>query len=141
INPTLYRLARTSDVFHDVTTGDNAVPCVQGSPGCVDGFVGFKAGPGYDLATGLGSIDAARLVAQWSVGSTSTTTVSAGAVPAGSTGTVKLTATVQGTASSSPTGVVTFVAQTGLDLVLGSALLTSSGAGASATIDVPVRAL
>src|SRR5262249_8219576 len=33
INPTLYRMARgTTDVFHDVVNGDNAVPCVQLSP-------------------------------------------------------------------------------------------------------------
>lgn len=56
INPTLYRLAQsTTDIFHDITGGDNKLPCVQGSPNCVDGLVGYNAGPGYDLATGLGS--------------------------------------------------------------------------------------
>ncbi len=45
INPMLYRLAQsTTDVFHDITTGDNKVPCVQGSPQCVDGMLGYAAG-------------------------------------------------------------------------------------------------
>ncbi|BDU77903.1 hypothetical protein METESE_28610 [Mesoterricola sediminis] len=35
-------------VFHDITVGDNAVP----------GVAGFAAVPGYDAATGLGSLDA-----------------------------------------------------------------------------------
>ena len=44
-------------VFHDITSGDNSVP----------GVAGFSAspGPGYDLATGLGSVDAANLVNFW----------------------------------------------------------------------------
>ena len=60
INPALYRLAQNNpEVFHDVTTGSSAVPCVTGSPDCgVDGTEGFAAQQGYDLATGLGSVDA-----------------------------------------------------------------------------------
>ena len=42
-------------VFHDVTTGSNTVP----------GVTGFKAATGYDLATGLGSVDATQLVNHW----------------------------------------------------------------------------
>jgi hypothetical protein len=45
--------------FHDITVGTNT-PLV-GSPA----VVGYDAGPGYDLATGLGSVDAANLVANW----------------------------------------------------------------------------
>ncbi len=67
INPMLYRLAQTSTgVFHDVVNGDNAVPCAPGTPDCVNGSFGHKAGPGYDEATGLGSVDAFNLVHQWS---------------------------------------------------------------------------
>jgi kumamolisin len=43
-NPTVYALAEVGTGFHDVTVGNN------GSPG-------FTAGPGYDDATGWGSID------------------------------------------------------------------------------------
>ncbi len=67
INPTLYRLsADAPGVFHDVTTGDNIVPCASGSPGCSNGQYGFAAGPGYDHATGLGSPDVYNLVHAWS---------------------------------------------------------------------------
>jgi hypothetical protein len=41
--------------FHDVTAGDNSVP----------GAEGYDAGVGYDLATGLGSVDAKNLVDGW----------------------------------------------------------------------------
>ena len=66
VNPTLYRLAQNSpNVFHDVSVGGNAVSCVAGTPNCTNGQVGYRAGVNYDLATGLGSVDAANLVHQW----------------------------------------------------------------------------
>jgi len=68
INPTLYRLARTTtSVFHDVTQGNNRVPCQAMSPNCNNGVLGYFAGPGYDQVTGLGSVDFANLAAQWSI--------------------------------------------------------------------------
>ena len=60
-NPVFYRLGAAQysgggpAVFHDVTAGDNGVP----------GVAGFSAGPGYDLATGLGSVDATALVSSF----------------------------------------------------------------------------
>jgi uncharacterized protein (TIGR03437 family) len=67
INPALYRMAQnTSGVFHDIQTGDNMVPCAAGSPDCVNGSLGWAAGPGYDSATGLGSLDVTQFVQQWS---------------------------------------------------------------------------
>src|SRR5205085_9317067 len=63
--------------FHDITTGDNIVPCVFASPNCVGGSLGLSAGPGYDLVTGLGSVDAFNLVHQWS----STPPLNSGVVP------------------------------------------------------------
>jgi uncharacterized protein (TIGR03437 family) len=65
INPTLYRLANVPGVFHDVTVGNNSVPCASGSPGCNNGSYGYSATTGYDQATGLGSPDAFNLVHQW----------------------------------------------------------------------------
>lgn len=66
INPTLYALAASSpSAFHDITSGDNIVPCTQNSKGCpaTSPFqIGFTAGTGYDLVTGLGSVDVANLV-------------------------------------------------------------------------------
>ena len=66
INPQLYRLAQSApSAFHDITTGTNVVPCAQGSPDCATGSFGYQAGPAYDMATGLGSIDAYNLVTLW----------------------------------------------------------------------------
>lgn len=42
-------------IFNDITQGNSDVP----------GLTGFPAQPGYDLATGLGSVNAANLVANW----------------------------------------------------------------------------
>jgi len=66
INPTLYRLAQTqSNAFHDIVTGNNIVPCAD-TPDCVNGSLGWSAGPGYDSASGLGSVDAYNLAHAWS---------------------------------------------------------------------------
>ncbi|MGA2724932.1 MAG: protease pro-enzyme activation domain-containing protein [Bryobacteraceae bacterium] len=67
INPMIYRLAQNSPgVFHDVTTGNNAVACVVGSPNCASGTLGYNAVPYYDLASGWGSLDVYNFVHQWS---------------------------------------------------------------------------
>ena len=78
-NNVLYQLAGSqySTVFHDVTSGDNAVVCASGSAGCgSNGFTtGYNAVTGYDLASGLGSVDAAAMVKNWgSVAGTTTAT-------------------------------------------------------------------
>lgn len=68
INPHLYQLAATgSNVFHDVTVGNNDVPCKAGTPDCTSaGNYGvYNATLGYDPASGLGSVDASNLVDQW----------------------------------------------------------------------------
>ena len=68
INPALYRLAQSSfSVFHDVPSGsNNIVPCVIGTPDCTTGSFGYETGPGYDLVTGLGSVNANNLLTHWS---------------------------------------------------------------------------
>ncbi len=67
VNPRLYQLAATSpNVFHDILSGDNRVPCRAGTPNCPSGgSMGFSAGPGYDQVTGLGSVDAFALANAW----------------------------------------------------------------------------
>jgi subtilase family serine protease len=66
-NQTLYSLAAHSTnyaaVFHDIATGSNAQPCTAGSKGCSGGLVGYEATAGYDLVTGLGSINGGALYA------------------------------------------------------------------------------
>jgi hypothetical protein len=73
-NAKFYALAaQVPAVYHDVTSGSNAVPCAGGSPNCstaapgsnVGKMNGYSAGAGYDLATGLGSVDANALVTNW----------------------------------------------------------------------------
>jgi hypothetical protein len=63
-----------SCMFYDVTDSTNAVPCFAGSTDCTPAAAadaygilpGYNAGPGYDLATGLGSVNAFNLVENWS---------------------------------------------------------------------------
>jgi trimeric autotransporter adhesin len=90
-NYVLYPLAKQFPAaFHDVTLGTNTVPCALGTPDCItapaglgysvtdpahglatEGEIGtgttaeYNAGVGYDLATGLGSVDAAQMVSNW----------------------------------------------------------------------------
>jgi uncharacterized membrane protein len=64
VNPVLYTLAYNQSynggaaVFHDVVKGSNTVP----------GQTGYAAGPGFDMVTGLGSVDATALVNHWQEG-------------------------------------------------------------------------
>jgi trimeric autotransporter adhesin len=71
----LYPLATQHPaVFHDVTVGSNMVPCSQ-STGCTlstaddntNGYytLGYYAKSGYDMASGLGSVDANLLAQYW----------------------------------------------------------------------------
>lgn len=113
INPHLYLLAaNTSDVFHDITTGSNIVPCTSGTTDCPSsGSYGYSAGPGYDQVTGLGSVDAYNLVTEWSNYSLtgSTTTVSASSTSPNYGNSVTLTATVKASSgSTTPDGEVVF---------------------------------
>ncbi len=130
INPALYRLAQaTTDVFHDVTSGNNNIPCEQGSPSCVNGFLGYSAGAGYDLTTGLGSVNVNNLATEWSTGTSSTTSLSANPTSYNVTDTVQLAASVTGGGKTPPTGTVTFIAD---DISLGTATLNGGTASVSA---------
>ncbi len=68
VNPMLYFLAQHfTGVFHDITIGNNQVPCVPGSTqDCGNSSLfGYSAGTGYDLATGWGSLNADVLIGTW----------------------------------------------------------------------------
>lgn len=76
-NYVLYQLAKSNpSIFHNVTTGNNSVVCEAGSPNCGanDFMLGYNAGPGYNLASGLGSIDVKALVNGWNGASLTGTT-------------------------------------------------------------------
>ena len=143
INPALYRLAQSApEAFHDITTGDNAVRCALGTPNCVEGFVGYRAGPGYDPATGLGTIDAYNLVTKWNTGTASTTVITADPPKAGLTDTVTLTAVVSGGATGpAPSGTVSFLAENVVEAAIGSAALKSNGTSSTATLVVPAASV
>lgn len=79
LNPRLYALARKVDngVFHDITVASSQIvpcsidlpsPCNNSSPSldsAEGGANGYMVGDGYDLVTGLGSIDVERLLSDW----------------------------------------------------------------------------
>ncbi len=138
INPTLYHLAQTSpSLFHDVTSGNNVVPCTIGTANCTTGSFGYSAGPGYDQVTGLGSIDAYNLVTNWnSLPSSVSTTTSVTANPAtfSKSQSSILTATVKpASGSTPPTGTVTFSSGS---VSLGTAALSPSGTSGVAALTV-----
>ena len=69
-------LPNASCTFNDVTTGTIAMPCAKGSLNCnttvgtdtIGVLSGFSTTAGYDLATGLGSVNAQNLVNNWTTG-------------------------------------------------------------------------
>lgn len=83
LNTALYSLASNSityaAAFHDTTTGNNN--CLAGSIVCPNGAIGYSAGTGYDLVTGLGSVDLNALATAWTTSSSTliatTTTLTA----------------------------------------------------------------
>jgi uncharacterized protein (TIGR03437 family) len=146
INPKLYQLAQsTTGVFHDITSGNNIIPCKFGTPDCTTGRYGYNAGPGYDEVTGLGSIDINNLFNNWSgppstPGLVSTTlTVTANPPSISAKSSTILTATVKAASgSASPTGSVAFSLGS---TTLGSASLSGSGATATASLSVSASQL
>jgi hypothetical protein len=102
-------------VFNDVTTGTIAMPCVKGALNCTvttssDRYgilSGYASTAGYDLATGLGSVNAANLVNSWSsasfVASSTTLTLSPSSIIHGTqvSASVKVAST-----TGTPTGSV-----------------------------------
>ena len=63
INPALYALsARRAAGIVNVTSGNNTVSFYQGSPATLHTVTGYPARAGYDLVTGVGTVDAASFV-------------------------------------------------------------------------------
>ena len=129
IGPMLYGLpARGShELRHHlpdiIQTGNNSVPCSQGTPNCPNGgSIGYTARiTGYDQATGLGSLDVSKLVNGWAsatptgtgstigAGLTTTTLTTTSQLCAVSAATLPLTVTVAGSITgTTPTGTIQF---------------------------------
>src|SRR5882757_9838705 len=128
IGPTLYGLANGSNptsIFHTIQVGNNSVPCSQGTPNCPSGgSIGYSTtgSPGYNLATGLGSLDVNMLVTNWAgatptgtgstigAGLTTTTVTTTSQLCAVNASTLSLTAAVTGSITgTTPTGTIQFL--------------------------------
>jgi trimeric autotransporter adhesin len=121
----LYKMAtQFPAAFHDVTVGNNSEPCASGGTDCIavtdpltvggitEGQLGsgttpgYNAGVGYDLASGLGTLDVNQLITNWAnvsfTGTTTTLTPSSTSFTHGTAITVSGTVTpASGTASGS----------------------------------------
>jgi hypothetical protein len=141
-NYVFYRLAATPGVYHDITKGDNKVPDNNGQF-----TVGYAAGPGYDLATGLGSFDASALVNNWAAAAStagSSTTLSLGngqatTVVHGTPIAFNTRVSCTGAGCKAPTGEVALQATSGTgDVVgVGAGSLTPASPTSAAGISSP----
>jgi hypothetical protein len=130
-----------------VAQGTAQLPCVPGSSGCnASGLIGYAAGSGYDLATGLGVPDVQKLVTELAkpqvTGATPTITLSISPAQANHiynpSALVTFTATVvDPTGAGIPTGTANLYNSTNFDILTADFPLTSNGSattGSSATI-------
>lgn len=152
-NTVLYPLAqRVPSAFHDITVGSNNAPCnptlspsfecTADATGGTYSIGGFSATPGYDMASGLGSVDAYQLVTNWNkvtFNNTSTQLI-ASSTKLEHGDTVTLETVVSGNSSGTkPTGNVALVtnlpqyASRGLGLIA----LNSTGTGTLTTNQLP----
>jgi hypothetical protein len=132
-NSNIAPVTNSTCIFYDVNVGNNSVICQGGTPGCNNTTSGqygvlatsysisYPATAGYDLASGLGSINVTNLVNNWTSNfTTSTTNLSLSTSPPTNPITlthgqpVNFTINVApGSGSSTPTGDVSLIAQTG----------------------------
>ena len=102
--------------FNDVTVGNNAVP---GEVNYGLTTAQYQATSGYDLATGLGSVNISNLVNKWSTVTFQASTTTLGLTPAAITHGQAVTAAITVAPSTTtgtpptPTGDVSLIAQTG----------------------------
>ena len=118
INSTLYTLASSSSTyasaFHDITSGGNQ--CTAGSQYCSSaGQSEYSATTGYDMATGLGSIDLYNLLTAWPAGSSLQATITSVAAatntpPSGANDTITIKVAPELTSITAvPTGTLSVV--------------------------------
>ncbi|HTQ57348.1 MAG TPA: protease pro-enzyme activation domain-containing protein [Bryobacteraceae bacterium] len=138
MNPRFYALASTSGVYHDVTQGSNIVTPCSSRRGCTAAPIGYDAGAGYDLTTGIGSVDIHNLVNAWHgsgvrVKAAVTMTAGASVTSLAFAGSTVLSAAVASSDGGTPTGTVTF--SVGI-FSLGTAPLVVSGGHVTASLTV-----
>ncbi len=153
LNPTLYALNTayasqpTSLIpFHDVQYGSNIIPCEIGTANCLSGSFGYSAAVGYDLVTGLGSIDADQLFTAWlkylkpqQLATATTMGMGMNSIPVGGAATLTVTVkATEGTPASPPTGQVNVTLGS---VRIGSGMLTPGSSSSVAVIQVLSAAL
>jgi hypothetical protein len=132
-------LPNSACIFNDVTSGNNVVPGEVGT--------NYSAGAGYDLATGLGSLNVANLLSNWSSVTFNPTTTALSMTPPtnlvhGTPLTFAATVTPN-SGTGSPTGEVTLEALTGLGgpglsgMTLAGTYTLSGGSVSSTTAALP----
>jgi hypothetical protein len=136
-----------ASVFNDVTSGNNSVYCsggTQANCGSNSFLTGYNAGAGYDAASGLGSVDVAKLIANWSKASFSSTRTALNITgfSNGNSAThgQKLTfsTTVTSSGGPTPTGQVSIINSSGVQNSGSIGNLTLSGGSANGTnADLP----
>jgi len=149
-NYTLYALAQQKPAaFHDITVGSNSEVCggQADPPICVlqwNGIYGtpqYPAGPGYDQASGLGSVDANVLVSNWNalIFQPSTTTLHLSTASAVHGTPVTITASVAPeSGSGTPTGDVAILTNSTLPSSQSQLFLAlSHGAASGAVSNLP----
>jgi len=147
--PGLYALGKSATattIFDDVAEGSAQLACVAGSAGCAaNGQMGFRAAAGYDLASGLGSVNAKALVDSWPrpmASGTQPVTITISLSPATTNSYYNPSASVtfQGsvtdpTSAGIPTGTLTFINATTGAALSGTSTGTLDGSGnASVTL-------
>lgn len=125
----------TGCIFNDITTNTISQPCLKGTPNCTvtnsaDRYgilSGWGSTTGYDLASGLGSVNAANLVNNWSSSSFRSTATSLSLSPLTITHGSPVTASVKVTATTgTPTGNVSINALASNGSLGGGTLINGS---------------
>lgn len=129
--------------FHDITLGSSDSPCNPGPSYCTlqpNGYYAtttYAATPGYDLATGIGSVDANVLVNNWNsiTFSPTTTTLQLSSTKVTHGTAITVTTSVAPTSGSgTPTGGVAIMTTSPLPSSQGQTVLTLNGGSASGSI-------
>jgi subtilase family serine protease len=137
---TLYPLAQQKPAaFHDITMGSNEDLCQTDQPTCVDNIsIVYSAGPNYDPASGLGSVDANLLVSGWNsvtfLPTSTTLKLSSTKFTHGTAITASATVAPE-SGSGSPSGAVAIVTDSSLASSQGQATLALSGGAGSTSIN------
>jgi hypothetical protein len=147
---TKYASATTKPI-NDVKTGTNQVPCYAGTSNCTllssgqtKGFyalTGYVTGTGFDRASGLGSVNAAAMLAEWAAITHKPTTtilnVSPLALAHGTSATMQVTV-APSSGTGTPTGTIALISSNPQAYSNGLAAVTlASGAGSKSISNLP----